>query len=428
MSVVVFIGLILLVGIVVKNAIVLIDKVNQLREEGVAKREAICRGAESRLRPIIMTTLTTLFGFAAAGACLGGDGAEVRAPMAITVIGGLSVSTLLTLIVIPVVYNLLDRRTDASTTVSAPQAAGRGPWHRRAEGAQRMTLAELSLRRPVTTVMFFVSMVVIGLIAAFRLPLEQFPEINAPFVMVQPAVRRLDAAGSRAQRHRGRSRKRWPPCPGIKRMNSTSRADGAGIFIEFSDWDRDIAITASEARERIDAIRSELAGRPAALFRAEVLADRPADDPRCGLPSNRDLPDRIRPDRARSSSAGSSASRAWPASRFPARRPTRSRSPSIPTGSARTTSASTSWPRSCRRSISRSPPADQRGQAAPARAAGRRDQGPGRAARPRAQRHRPDACPTSPTCASSCSAGLRPPPRWPARGRPGHLRGATPTW
>jgi hydrophobic/amphiphilic exporter-1 (mainly G- bacteria), HAE1 family len=111
-SVVVFIGLILLVGIVVKNAIVLIDKVNQLREEGVAKRDAICQGAESRLRPIIMTTLTTLFGFAPL-AFFGGNGAEVRAPMAITVIGGLTVSTLLTLVVIPIVYNLLDRRSDA---------------------------------------------------------------------------------------------------------------------------------------------------------------------------------------------------------------------------------------------------------------------------------------------------------------------------
>lgn len=111
-SVVVFIGLILLVGIVVKNAIVLIDKVNQLREEGVEKRLAICRGAESRLRPIIMTTLTTLFGFAPL-AFFGGDGAEVRAPMALTVIGGLTVSTLLTLVVIPIVYDLLDRKPDA---------------------------------------------------------------------------------------------------------------------------------------------------------------------------------------------------------------------------------------------------------------------------------------------------------------------------
>jgi HAE1 family hydrophobic/amphiphilic exporter-1 len=97
---------------VVKNAIVLIDKVNQLREEGVAKREAICRGAESRLRPIIMTTLTTLFGFAPL-AFVAGEGSEVRQPMAITVIGGLLVSTLLTLVVIPVVYDLMDRRGDA---------------------------------------------------------------------------------------------------------------------------------------------------------------------------------------------------------------------------------------------------------------------------------------------------------------------------
>ncbi|HWS40451.1 MAG TPA: efflux RND transporter permease subunit [Arenimonas sp.] len=110
-SVVVFIGLILLVGIVVKNAIMLIDKINQLREQGVAKLQAICLGSESRLRPIIMTTLTTLFGFAPL-AFFGGDGAEVRAPMALTVIGGLLVSTLLTLIVIPVVYNLLDRKSD----------------------------------------------------------------------------------------------------------------------------------------------------------------------------------------------------------------------------------------------------------------------------------------------------------------------------
>jgi HAE1 family hydrophobic/amphiphilic exporter-1 len=111
-SVVVFIGLILLVGLVVKNAIILIDKVNQLREEGVAKREALVEGARSRLRPIIMTTLCTLFGFLPL-AIATGEGAEVRSPMAITVIGGLLVSTLLTLVVIPVVYDLLDKRADA---------------------------------------------------------------------------------------------------------------------------------------------------------------------------------------------------------------------------------------------------------------------------------------------------------------------------
>lgn len=110
-SVVVFIGLILLVGLVVKNAIILVDKVNQLREAGVAKREALVEGARSRLRPIIMTTMCTLFGFLPLALAMG-EGAEVRSPMAITVIGGLLVSTLLTLVVIPVVYDLLDRRAD----------------------------------------------------------------------------------------------------------------------------------------------------------------------------------------------------------------------------------------------------------------------------------------------------------------------------
>jgi hydrophobic/amphiphilic exporter-1 (mainly G- bacteria), HAE1 family len=110
-SVVVFIGLILLVGLVVKNAIILIDKVNQLREVGAPKREALVEGARSRLRPIVMTTLCTLFGFLPLALAFG-EGAEVRSPMAITVIGGLLVSTLLTLVVIPVVYDLLDRRSD----------------------------------------------------------------------------------------------------------------------------------------------------------------------------------------------------------------------------------------------------------------------------------------------------------------------------
>jgi HAE1 family hydrophobic/amphiphilic exporter-1 len=111
-SVVVFIGMILLVGIVVKNAILLVDKVNQLREAGVPKFDAICQGASSRLRPIVMTTLTALFGFAPL-AIPTGAGSEAHAPMAVTVIGGLLVSTLLTLIVIPVMYDLMDRSSDA---------------------------------------------------------------------------------------------------------------------------------------------------------------------------------------------------------------------------------------------------------------------------------------------------------------------------
>lgn len=121
LSVVVFIGLIMLAGIVVNNAIVLVTRINQLRDQGLARVEAIVEAGRARLRPIVMTTLTTALGLTPLA--LGfGEGAEMRAPMAITVIGGLLVATLLTLVVIPVVYSLLDRRV-----TEADQAAGAEP-------------------------------------------------------------------------------------------------------------------------------------------------------------------------------------------------------------------------------------------------------------------------------------------------------------
>lgn len=108
-NVVAFIGVIMLVGIVVNNAILLVDTINLLRREGQDKTPAILEAGRSRLRPILMTTLTTVLGLLPMAIGLG-EGAEVRTPMAITVIGGLLVSTLLTLVVIPVVYSLLDRK------------------------------------------------------------------------------------------------------------------------------------------------------------------------------------------------------------------------------------------------------------------------------------------------------------------------------
>ena len=109
-NVVVFIGLIMLAGIVVNNAIVLVDLVNQLRAEGTERTEALMEAGRARLRPILMTTMTTTLGLLPMVFSVFGEGAEVRAPMAITVIGGLVVSTFLTLIVIPVVYSLIDRK------------------------------------------------------------------------------------------------------------------------------------------------------------------------------------------------------------------------------------------------------------------------------------------------------------------------------
>ncbi|MCD9030286.1 efflux RND transporter permease subunit [Luteimonas sp. Y-2-2-4F] len=120
-----------------------------------------------------------------------------------------------------------------------------------------MSVAELSLRRPVTTVMLFVSLFAIGLIASFRLPLEALPDVSAPFLYVQ-----LPYTGStpeEVERNVLRpAEEALATMTGIKRMRARANSEGADIFMEFSDWDRDIAITASEARERIDAIRDEL--------------------------------------------------------------------------------------------------------------------------------------------------------------------------
>lgn len=117
-NIVAFIGVIMLAGIVVNNAIVLVDLINQLRMQGKSRTDAILEAGAARLRPILMTSLTTALGLLPMA--LGfGEGSEVRTPMAITVIGGLLVSTLLTLIVIPVVYSLMDRKRWPAAAVSA---------------------------------------------------------------------------------------------------------------------------------------------------------------------------------------------------------------------------------------------------------------------------------------------------------------------
>lgn len=107
-SILVFIGIIMLAGIVVNNAIVLVDLINQLREQGFEREKAVLEAGHARLRPILMTMLTTVLGLLPLAIGIG-SGSEVRAPMAITVIGGLLLSTLLTLVVVPVMYMLLDR-------------------------------------------------------------------------------------------------------------------------------------------------------------------------------------------------------------------------------------------------------------------------------------------------------------------------------
>ena len=120
-----------------------------------------------------------------------------------------------------------------------------------------MSIAELSIKRPVSAIMLFVSLTVIGLIAAFRLPLEAFPEVSPPFIFVQ-----LPYVGSTPEEvERTVLRpveETLSTMPGIKRMDTSANANGAQLFIQFTDWERDVAIAASDARERIDAIRDDL--------------------------------------------------------------------------------------------------------------------------------------------------------------------------
>jgi HAE1 family hydrophobic/amphiphilic exporter-1 len=107
LSIVVFLGMIMLAGIVVNNAIVLVDYVNTLRGRGMERREALVTAGSVRLRPILMTTATTVLGLLPMALGVG-DGAELRTPMAIAVISGLVTSTLLTLVVIPSIYDMVD--------------------------------------------------------------------------------------------------------------------------------------------------------------------------------------------------------------------------------------------------------------------------------------------------------------------------------
>ncbi len=109
-----FIGIMMLAGIVVNNAIVLVDYVNlKVREDALSIREAVIQGGRARLRPILMTSLTTMLAMIPLAVGIG-DGGEVQAPLARVVIGGLATSTLITLILIPVLYAAVKERKPAA--------------------------------------------------------------------------------------------------------------------------------------------------------------------------------------------------------------------------------------------------------------------------------------------------------------------------
>ncbi|MBB2924269.1 efflux RND transporter permease subunit [Cellulomonas cellasea] len=119
------IGALMLVGIVVSNAIVLIDLINQYRERGRSLDDAVREGARKRLRPIVMTALATVFALTPMALGLTGGGAFISKPLALVVIGGLISSTLLTLLVVPALYVLVERRKERRAARRAARRAGR---------------------------------------------------------------------------------------------------------------------------------------------------------------------------------------------------------------------------------------------------------------------------------------------------------------
>jgi len=122
------IGVLMLIGIVVTNAIVLVDLVNQYRVKGLSAHDATVAGGSRRLRPILMTALATIFALTPMALGITGQGGFISQPLAIVVIGGLVSSTVLTLLVLPTLYNLVEgakerraaRRDGQADAVGAP--------------------------------------------------------------------------------------------------------------------------------------------------------------------------------------------------------------------------------------------------------------------------------------------------------------------
>ena len=120
-----FMGIIMMVGIVVSNGVLLVEYINELRRHGLGLHEAVARAGRTRLRPILMTSLTTLVGLLPMA--LGLDvGSEANAPLARAVIGGLAVSTVLTLLLIPTLYVMIDERFPRRTAAADPALAAQG--------------------------------------------------------------------------------------------------------------------------------------------------------------------------------------------------------------------------------------------------------------------------------------------------------------
>ncbi len=291
-SVLVLIGAVMLAGIVVNNAIVLVDAVNRRRREGEGIDEALVGAGGERLRPILMTTATTVLALFPMALGLGA-GDELRAPLAITVIGGLTVATLLTLIVIPCIYRILGaapvrvrveeevmnsefgiRNSEFVVRPSLDQPQRGAGWKFRIqnskfkirEGAMRLT--DIPLDRPVATLMLLLSLTVLGTVAVFLLPLDFMPVVNEPEIDIEipfPGAHPLEALREVVEP----IEEEIATIPDVKRILANTQSGSARIEVMF-DWGVDVDIKKMEVREAVDRARPVL---PEAIGHISIRGD-----------------------------------------------------------------------------------------------------------------------------------------------------------
>ena len=262
LSIVALIGIMLLMGIVKKNAIMMIDFAIEAERSGMSPRQAIVQASLLRFRPIMMTTLAALFG-AIPLAFESGTGSELRNPLGITIIGGLLLSQLLTLYTTPV--DLSRHGARAETRLTRRSVAGAGGTRRcrcpgrRSRGAPPSSAMNFSypfIRRPVGTTLMAIGLLLVGLVAYQFLPVASMPTVDFPTINVtasRPGADPVTMAATVA----APLERRLGEIAGVTELTSVSSLGSTRITVQF-DLKRDIVGAARDVQAAINAAATDL--------------------------------------------------------------------------------------------------------------------------------------------------------------------------